>query len=508
MLNEKCKSGSWLVRAGVHEKRGAKRGQVGRAACGLIRRGGTSLRSFRGVLFFWFLFFWTSKRKGTDLYQVTTRGHVYVSNDSSTLVEVYFDDVVVTQTKTNLIQGNEYYPFGMQTANSWTREAVTGNNYLANGGTELNTTTQLYDLDFRNYDPALGRMYGVDPMAAKYASLTPYNYSFNNPTAFSDVSGADPNETVNYSAMNGQYYSAYTYDDKIESRQTAVWYDAMGWRNEVPGGYNSYAWATGTGGSMGRYWHAGDGRMFWSGYESYARGLRNDADMVRYGEMSVQQYGQRNGISISTEQLRYMAYAHNVLGINPVTGVRYTFMTAPSSPSLHVNSLNVAFASINLVKLPTNKVQGPDGRGRIYIVGNNIYVNGRNLNPNNKVLANYDLKLGIANLYKLLRFKLNADFQFEITGGDRYLAPTMVSGFKYSRIEAFSSTNNSLIFGSGPNHVGGWAADIRIKWMDNSLIPVETVRPLLIEAGLRFEDGAMPSDYPKDNHYHLVVKTN
>ncbi len=171
--------------------------------------------------------------------------YVYVSNENSTLVEVYFDDVVVTQTKTNLIQGNEYYPFGMQTANSWTREAVTGNNYLANGGTELNTTTQLYDLDFRNYDPALGRMYGVDPVAAKYASLTPYNYSFNNPTAFSDVSGADPNETVNYSAMNGQYYSAYTYDDKIESRQTAVWYDAMGWRNEVPGANAFYNRATG-----------------------------------------------------------------------------------------------------------------------------------------------------------------------------------------------------------------------------------------------------------------------
>lgn len=172
--------------------------------------------------------------------------YVYVSNESSTLVEVYFDDVVVTQTKTNLIQGNEYYPFGMQTANSWTREAVTGNNYLANGGTELNTTTQLYDLDFRNYDPALGRMYGVDPVAAKYASLTPYNYSFNNPTAFSDVSGADPNETVNYSAMNTQYYSGYTYDDKVQYRGSAVWYDAMGWRNEVDGAADFYRLAGGT----------------------------------------------------------------------------------------------------------------------------------------------------------------------------------------------------------------------------------------------------------------------
>ena len=47
-------------------------------------------------------------------------------------MEVYFDDVTVTQTKSNLIQYNarppklqrrrEYYPFGQQTAGSWTRE--------------------------------------------------------------------------------------------------------------------------------------------------------------------------------------------------------------------------------------------------------------------------------------------------------------------------------------------------------------------------------------------------
>jgi len=90
----------------------------------------------------------------------------------------------------------EYYPFvpiasGMQTANSWTRDTATKNNFLSNGGTELNTTSQLYDLEYRNYEPALGRMNGVDPMANKYSSLTPYNYSFNNPVMFNDPSGAD-----------------------------------------------------------------------------------------------------------------------------------------------------------------------------------------------------------------------------------------------------------------------------------------------------------------------------
>ena len=91
----------------------------------------------------------------------------------------------------NKVQYNEYYPFGMSTANSWTRENTMGNNFLGNGGTELNQTSQLYDLDYRNYDPILGRMNGIDPMATKYASLSPYNFSFNDPVTFNDPSGAD-----------------------------------------------------------------------------------------------------------------------------------------------------------------------------------------------------------------------------------------------------------------------------------------------------------------------------
>ncbi len=138
-------------------------------------------------------------------YTVKEEGYVYmyVSNENATLVDVYFDDVTMTHTPSNILQYNEYYPFGVPTANSWTRENALGNNFLGNGGTELNTTSQLYDLDYRNYDPVLGRMNGVDPMASKYASLTPYNFSFNDPVTFSDPSGADPDyrgELYHYNA--------------------------------------------------------------------------------------------------------------------------------------------------------------------------------------------------------------------------------------------------------------------------------------------------------------------
>jgi len=103
--------------------------------------------------------------------------------------DVYFDDVKMTYTPTNILQSNEYYPFGLQTANSWTRDNTT-NNFLYNSSSELNTTTAMYDLPFRNYDAALGRFFQVDPLAHTSSDLTPYHYANNNPVAFNDPSGA------------------------------------------------------------------------------------------------------------------------------------------------------------------------------------------------------------------------------------------------------------------------------------------------------------------------------
>jgi hypothetical protein len=80
----------------------------------------------------------------------------------------------------------------------------------------------------------------------------------------------------------------------------------------------------GGGGPMDKYWHPGDGRMFWSGYESYVRGLRYDADAVRYGELTLREYGRKNGESRTVEELRAMADTHNS-GVNPITGEAYSF---------------------------------------------------------------------------------------------------------------------------------------------------------------------------------------
>ena len=46
-----------------------------------------------------------------------------------------------------------------------------------------------YEMFYRGYDPALGRMLQVDPYASSFASQTPYNYALNSPGVINDPSG-------------------------------------------------------------------------------------------------------------------------------------------------------------------------------------------------------------------------------------------------------------------------------------------------------------------------------
>jgi len=122
--------------------------------------------------------------------------YVYLSYENESDNWVYFDDLKVTYTKSQVVQSNNYYAFGLQTKDSWTRMDTNPNQYLFNTGSELNEATSNYEMMYRNYDPAIGRMSGVDPMVSSFASLTPYNYSFNDPVYWNDPSGAVPEKVT------------------------------------------------------------------------------------------------------------------------------------------------------------------------------------------------------------------------------------------------------------------------------------------------------------------------
>jgi RHS repeat-associated protein len=137
----------------------------------------------------------TVKQPPHDLLSITAAAkeagfaYVFVSNEHPYAVDVYADDVTVTQAPSQIVGSNDYYPFGL-TFNSYQRENSVAQDYKYNGK-ELQDELSLNWLDYgaRMYMSDIGRWGVVDPMVDKYRMMTPYNYVANNPLIFIDPTG-------------------------------------------------------------------------------------------------------------------------------------------------------------------------------------------------------------------------------------------------------------------------------------------------------------------------------
>ncbi|MBS1681683.1 MAG: RHS repeat-associated core domain-containing protein [Bacteroidetes bacterium] len=166
----------------------------------------------------------TAKEDGTNVpheklfAQVVTRqaGYIYIwlSNESPTPVEVYFDDFTVTHTKSPVVQTDDYYPFGLK-FNSYSRENIVPQNYLYNGK-ELQSDLSLNWLDYgaRMYDASIGRWSVIDPLADKMRRHSPYNYAFDNPLRYNDPDGMGPGDRVKFAKS----YLGTTYKQETDSK--------------------------------------------------------------------------------------------------------------------------------------------------------------------------------------------------------------------------------------------------------------------------------------------------
>ncbi|QCK14485.1 hypothetical protein DCC35_06890 [Mangrovivirga cuniculi] len=117
--------------------------------------------------------------------------YVYTSYESESTDWVYFDDLTVTHNKKlEIIQSEDYYPFGL-TFNEYQRKGFRENNFLYNGK-ELQDDFDLNWMDYgaRMYDAEIGRWGVVDPMSEERNWLSPYNYVQNNPLIRIDPNGA------------------------------------------------------------------------------------------------------------------------------------------------------------------------------------------------------------------------------------------------------------------------------------------------------------------------------
>ncbi|MHA7056880.1 DUF6443 domain-containing protein [Aquimarina sp. M1] len=108
-----------------------------------------------------------------------------------------------------ILEENNYYPYG--TKHKGYNNLITSTNPALNyrfNGTELNENLglNLYEMDFRQYDPLIARWTGVDPVT--HYTMSPYNAFDGNPIFYADPRGADSERCC------GDYFNVP--DDQVE----------------------------------------------------------------------------------------------------------------------------------------------------------------------------------------------------------------------------------------------------------------------------------------------------
>ena len=137
---------------------------------------------------------------------------------------------------------NNYYPFGLQHDNSWTRPTDLKNNFLYNAGSELNEQTKNYETFCRDYDPALGRFNQIDPLASSFSSWNPYQYAFNDPVALNDPNGDYPTRMSGTQELHNRLFTYYD----MSSTNSPGGRGSLGWSNGMTyGGTRGYDGAGG-----------------------------------------------------------------------------------------------------------------------------------------------------------------------------------------------------------------------------------------------------------------------
>ena len=115
---------------------------------------------------------------------------VYCSNESSQ--NVYFDNLQVFHNRGPILEETHYYPFGLTMAGISCKGfnlGISENKKEMFNGAELNTEfdINMYEFQFRLYDPQIGRWHGIDTKPTDMVS--PYAAMADNPIRYADPLG-------------------------------------------------------------------------------------------------------------------------------------------------------------------------------------------------------------------------------------------------------------------------------------------------------------------------------
>ncbi|WP_245549997.1 RHS repeat domain-containing protein [Haliscomenobacter hydrossis] len=122
---------------------------------------------------------------------------------------------VTAGTDNEIIQENQYYPFGMNQEGTFMNDAAVKDTKYQYNGKELNDDFGLGWSDYgaRWYDASIGRWNGVDPLGEKYMNVSGYVYALNNPVLFIDPDGREV--TKNKEKLKSEYEDSKFFNDLI-----------------------------------------------------------------------------------------------------------------------------------------------------------------------------------------------------------------------------------------------------------------------------------------------------
>lgn len=145
---------------------------------------------------------------------VTKNGYLYIyTSNEATNIDVFFDNLQVTHIRGPLVSEQHVYPFGLE-MRGISSSTLNFAGYTPSGsgdcgcpnkkgfnGNEIQNKEfsdggglNLYDFNARTYDQQVGRFIQVDPKGEDEGqeSLTPYQFSLNNPIRYNDPDGKCP----------------------------------------------------------------------------------------------------------------------------------------------------------------------------------------------------------------------------------------------------------------------------------------------------------------------------
>jgi RHS repeat-associated protein len=145
---------------------------------------------------------WQMVGTGTEICNCTavapgSSGYIAIYVDNQSLgKKVWFDDLHIEHYTSEVLEEDHYYPFGLTVQLDQNASVQTEQPYkLTTKELETAFDLNIYDFGARMQDMQLGRWWGVDPLAEKWNSYSPYNYVLNNPINLIDLDGRDAKQT-------------------------------------------------------------------------------------------------------------------------------------------------------------------------------------------------------------------------------------------------------------------------------------------------------------------------